>query len=56
MHTVLNFGSFKQLLSQVHILLQLPLAVAVTTATSETASSSLRRQKTYLCTTMSQDH
>ena len=52
---VLNFGSFKQLLSQVHILLQLFLTIPVTTATSERAISSLRRLKTYLRTTMSQD-
>ena len=52
---VLNFGGIKQLLSQVHILLQLFLTIPVTTATSERTFSALRRLKTYLRTTMSQD-
>ena len=49
---VLNFGGFKQLLSQVHTLLQLFLTIPVTTATSERTFSALRRLKTYLRTTV----
>lgn len=52
---VLNFGGIKQLLSQVHILLQIFLTIPVTTATSERTFSALRRLKTYLRSTMSQD-
>ena len=52
---VLKFGGIKQLLSQVHILLQLFLTIPVTTATSERTFSALRRLKTYLRTMMSQD-
>ena len=52
---VLNFGGIKQLLSQVHTLLQLFLTLPVTTATSQRTFSALRRLKTYLRTTMSQD-
>ena len=51
---VLNFGGIKQLLSQVHILLQLFLTIPVTTATSKRTFSALRRLKTYL-RSMSQD-
>ena len=53
---VLNFckGS-KQLLSQVHILLQLFLTVPVTTATAERTFSALQRLKTFMRTTMAQD-
>ena len=53
---VLNFcGGGKQLLSQVHTLLQLFLTVPVTTATSERTFSGLRRLKTFLRTSMTQD-
>ncbi len=52
---VLNVSGAKQLLSQVHTLLQLFLTVPVTTATSERTSIALRRLKTYLRTTMAQD-
>ena len=52
---VLNFGGTKQLLSQVHILLQLLLTIPVTTATSKRTFSALRRLNTYLRTTMGQE-
>ena len=52
---VLNFGGTKQLLSQVHVLLQLFLTIPVTTATSERTFSALRRLKNYLRTTMGQE-
>ena len=52
---ILNFGGIKQLLSQVDTLLQIFLTIPVTTATSERTFSCLRRLKTYLRTTMSQD-
>ena len=45
----------KQLLSQVHILVQLYFTIPVTTATSERTFSTLRRLKTYLRTSMCQD-
>ena len=51
----LNGTGSKQLLLQVHALLQLFLTVPVTTATSERTFSALRRLKTYLQTTMAQD-
>ena len=53
---VLNTAIIKQLLSQVHILLQFFLTIPVTTATSERTFSALRRLKTYLRSTMAQDH
>jgi hypothetical protein len=52
----LSTGGGKQLLSQVHTLLQLFLTIPVTIATSERTFSALRRLKTYLRTTMAQDH
>ena len=52
----LNDGDSKQLLSQVQTLLQLFLTIPVTTATSERNFSALQRLKTYLRTTMAQDH
>lgn len=52
---VLNASGIKQLLSQVHILLQIFLTIPITTATSERTFSALRRLKTYLRTTMAQD-
>ena len=53
--SVLNAAGLKQLLSQVHILLQIFLTIPVTTATSERIFSALRRLKTYLRSTMAQD-
>ena len=52
---VFNVAGIKQLLSQVHILLQIFLTIPVTTATSERTFSALRRLKTYLHSTMAQD-
>ena len=47
--------STKDLFSEVHHLLQFFLTVPVTTATSERTFSSLRRVKSYLRTTMTQE-
>ena len=50
-----NIPSTKDLFSEVNNLLQLFLTVPVTTATSERTFSSLRRVKSYLRTTMTQE-